>query len=213
MAALAQHLSAGAAAGASTNRNPPEGQASPPDRLITSAFAAQVAEAHAVNIFDLAAPRVRDFTQKQFDDDGYYSWDGLLTVAGSELVRAACQRVQRLLDEQWVDANWEGILEEVWAAHGFTRPTEFLSEERKAAIRGGNQLGGAPSGRWCRCTRTSRMASPRGPGDAVVRGVQLRERRPGRRVFMVFCDDRTINLVESLHLASRDRNRQLQKSS
>ena len=143
VARVAHHVVAGAAAGAPLDP-PPEGQAAPAQRL-DAAYARRVAEVHAMDLFDMDAPCVRNFSQAQFDDAGYYAWEGLLTVEGNELVKQACRRVQQLQDEHWLDADWEGLPEEAWASRGFRRPTKFLDAERKAAVRGGSQLGGAPA--------------------------------------------------------------------
>jgi hypothetical protein len=146
LAALARHVvGAGAQQHEPADTSPPpEGAATPAQRL-DAAFAQRVAAVHAIDIFDMDAPCVRGFSQRQFDDDGYYAWEGLLTPHGNHLVKHACQRVQQLQDEHWLDADWEGLTEAEWASRGFARPVKFLDAQAKSAVRGGSQLGGAPA--------------------------------------------------------------------
>ena len=129
---------------------------------VDDAYAEAVSAVHAMELFDMEAPCVQNFSQQKFDDDGYYSWEGLLTSAGSVAVKAACQRVQTIQDRDWVEADWEGIPERVWAEHGFRRPAEFLSAARKDECRGGCQLGGTPA-----ADRLEDDPPRRGPHDVV----------------------------------------------
>lgn len=110
---------------------------------VTPAYAALVEQTHATEIFDLGAPCVARYSQAKLDCDGYYCWDGLLTPAGTAAVKAACRRVQQLQDDEWVDARWNSV---DWQSLGLEPPERYLSEDERAAIRGGNQLGGAPPG-------------------------------------------------------------------
>ena len=153
--ALAQHLQTGDSPAAATE----------PQRRVAAvddAYAEAVSAVHAMELFDMEAPCVQNFSQQKFDDDGYYSWEGLLTPAGSVAVKAACQRVQTIQDRDWLEADWEGIPERVWAEHGFRRPAEFLSAARKGECRGGSQLGGTPA-----ADRLEDDPPRRGPHDVV----------------------------------------------
>eukprot|EP01043_Picozoa_sp_COSAG02_P086669 COSAG02_NODE_24078_length_698_cov_1.404007_1_plen_183_part_10 len=135
---------------------PPEGEAAPAQRL-DAAFAKRVTDVHATALFDMEAPCVRNFSRQQFDDAGFYAWEGLLTVEGNELVKQACMRVQQLQDEHWLDADWESLPKEAWLERGFKPPIKFLDAEAKATIRGGSQLGGAPA--------AERLVPPPAPVD------------------------------------------------
>ncbi len=146
---------------------PPEGKAAPARRL-DAVFAKRVAEVHATALFDMEAPCVRNFSREQFDDAGFYAWEGLLTVEGNELVKQACIRVQQLQDEHWLDADWEDLSEEAWTSCGFKVPIKFLDADAKAAVRGGSQLGGAPA--------AERLVPP--PVPAHERAVQNPPRLP-----------------------------------
>lgn len=150
LAALSRHLtqrcpsSAPIADGTSTCAPPPSRAHRPDEQWRLAAHAAAVAALHGIRIFDMDASCVRNFSREQFDRDGYYLWPGLLTAQGREQVQAACERVQALQDERWLDADWQSVAPSQWHARGWCTPRRFLTADEKERCRGGSQLGGAP---------------------------------------------------------------------
>ena len=93
---------------------------------------------HSEDLLDMAV--VAKFDPDSFARDGFWIWEGVLTLKGRRKMKEACVRTQRMND-WWNEHNWQQY---DWEALGLKRPSP-IDHEKVVAARGGGQMGADPT--------------------------------------------------------------------